>query len=82
VNARLLAPWLALTTALAGCGLKGPLYLPEKSKEVVVRPAPTASAQPPSAPEAPAAEPAGETGSRPEPPAEREPPPPPGSSHG
>ena len=26
--------------ALAGCGLKGPLYLPEKASEIVTRPAP------------------------------------------
>jgi predicted small lipoprotein YifL len=32
--------------ALAGCGIKGPLYLPEKSGEVITRPAP-ASAPPP-----------------------------------
>jgi predicted small lipoprotein YifL len=36
----------ALAVAASGCGLKGPLYLPEKTGEVVVRPAP--------APEAPA----------------------------
>ena len=28
-----------LAGALAGCGLKGPLYLPEKTGEVVTRPA-------------------------------------------
>jgi len=32
--------------ALAGCGQKGPLYLPDEAKEVVTRPAQT----PPSAP--------------------------------
>ena len=32
-----------LVLAAAGCGLKGPLYLPEKSGEVVVRPAPAAA---------------------------------------
>jgi diaminopimelate decarboxylase len=32
--------------ALAGCGLKGPLYLPEKTGNVVVRPA-AGSAPPP-----------------------------------
>lgn len=37
---------LGLAVALAGCGLKGPLYLPEKSKEVVVRPGPTATSPP------------------------------------
>ena len=30
----------ALVVAASGCGLKGPLYLPEKTGEVVVRPAP------------------------------------------
>ena len=35
-TALLIAP--AVAVLLAGCGLKGPLYLPEKSKEVVVRP--------------------------------------------
>ena len=31
---------MPVLAVLAGCGLKGPLYLPEKSKEVVIRPAP------------------------------------------
>ncbi|MEO8064978.1 MAG: lipoprotein [Pseudomonadota bacterium] len=31
--------WVLLAGALAGCGLKGPLYLPEKTGEVVTRPA-------------------------------------------
>jgi predicted small lipoprotein YifL len=62
VNGRLLAPFCAIAIVLAGCGLKGPLYLPEKSREVIIRPAPGASptsAQPaaPSQPE-PAPEPA------------------------
>jgi predicted small lipoprotein YifL len=35
---------LALVVALGGCGLKGPLYLPEKPGEVIVRPGPTATA--------------------------------------
>jgi len=41
---------LAAVGLLAGCGLKGQLYLPEKSKEVVVRPASgtaTEQAEPP-----------------------------------
>ncbi len=33
----------SLAMLLAGCGLKGPLYLPEKPKEVVVRPGPAAT---------------------------------------
>ena len=37
--------------ALAGCGIKGPLYLPEKSSEIVIRPAPE-STPPASAPPA------------------------------
>jgi predicted small lipoprotein YifL len=36
----------ALALVLAGCGLKGPLYLPEKSKDVVVRPGPVATSTP------------------------------------
>ena len=50
---------LAVLAALAGCGLKGPLYLPEKSKEVVIRPAPGTApeAQGESAPD-PSAKPA------------------------
>jgi predicted small lipoprotein YifL len=32
--------------ALLGCGQKGPLYLPEKTGEVVTRPAPAADAAP------------------------------------
>ena len=59
---RTAAVLLAAVASLAGCGLKGPLYLPEKSKEVVVRPAPAEpkttepvppAAEPPAAPEAP-----------------------------
>jgi len=56
--------------AASGCGLKGPLYLPEKS-DVTIRPAP-ATAQP----EAPApAEKAPETEADPDPAAKPEPPP-------
>jgi len=80
VNSRLLAPLLVLASALVGCGLKGPLYLPEKSKEVVVRPAPGAATQPATAPETPPPAPAGESGEKPapapEPPAEVKSPPP------
>ena len=50
---------LAVLAALAGCGLKGPLYLPEKSKEVVIRPAPgTAPEAPGESAPGPSAEPA------------------------
>jgi predicted small lipoprotein YifL len=45
--------------ALAGCGIKGPLYLPEKAGEVVIRPAPTST--PPA--EQPASPPSGDTDS-------------------
>ena len=33
----LVAGLLAAATAIGGCGLKGPLYLPEKSGDVVIR---------------------------------------------
>jgi len=36
----------SLVMLLGGCGLKGPLYLPEKSKEVVIRPGPAATSTP------------------------------------
>jgi predicted small lipoprotein YifL len=85
VNSRLLAPLLVLATALVGCGLKGPLYLPERSKEVVVRPASGTSAQPATTTETPPPAPAGESSEKPapapEPPADREAPPP-GTSNG
>jgi predicted small lipoprotein YifL len=48
---------LALVAALGGCGLKGPLYLPEKS-DVTIRQAPAKSVpatpgeQPPATPQA------------------------------
>ena len=44
---------LAGALALGGCGLKGALYLPEKTGNVVVRPAPGA-AQPSAEPAPPA----------------------------
>jgi len=48
---------VAVTLVLSGCGLKGPLYLPEKPGEVVIRPAPAAAdpaaTPPPSAAETP-----------------------------
>jgi len=49
-----------LAFVLGGCGLKGPLYLPEKSGAVAVRPAPATPAppstgEPPAVPEKPAA---------------------------
>jgi predicted small lipoprotein YifL len=42
----------ALAVAASGCGLKGPLYLPEKPGEVIVRPAPATT--PPATPAEPA----------------------------
>ena len=36
---------------LCGCGQKGPLYLPEKTVEVVTRPAPASPAQQSSSPD-------------------------------
>ena len=44
---------VALLAALAGCGQKGPLYLPEQPKEIVTRPTQTPDTAPPPAPEAP-----------------------------
>jgi len=70
VSVRAAVTWLAVLTALGGCGLKGPLYLPEKSQEVVIRPAPGESAS--GTPGEPAAPPEG----APEPPPEATTPPP------
>jgi predicted small lipoprotein YifL len=60
---RVLAPALALATLASGCGLKGPLYLPEKAGPVTTRPGPAAPAATPAtspAAEQPAAKPSGE----------------------
>lgn len=82
MNGRALAPLLALATALAGCGLKGPLYLPEKSREVIIRPAPGTPAEAATPTEAPpATEPATGTGVEPRAPADPETPPS-GTAHG
>ena len=48
MNLRMLIGIVVAVLAASGCGLKGPLYLPEKS-DVTIRPAPAATA-----PEAPA----------------------------
>jgi hypothetical protein len=91
VSGRTVVALLAGLAALAGCGLKGPLYLPEKSQEIVIRPgaAPGAPAEPP-APE-PAPEAASPAEGPPEAPPEAAPPPavpdaprtrPPGSGRG
>lgn len=46
----------AALLTLAGCGLKGPLYLPEKPGEVTTRPGP-GTVVPPAPADAPAAPP-------------------------
>jgi predicted small lipoprotein YifL len=61
---RAAASLCALAVAASGCGLKGPLYLPEKPGEVVVRPAPATTqpatpAEPTTAPPPPQAPPTG-----------------------
>ena len=38
---------LAAALTVAGCGLKGPLYLPERPGPVTTRPGPAAPANPP-----------------------------------
>ena len=48
MNLRMLTGIVLAVLAASGCGLKGPLYLPEKS-DVTIRPAPAATK-----PEAPA----------------------------
>ena len=55
MNPRLLTGIALAALAASGCGLKGPLYLPEKS-DVTIRPAPAATE--PAAPAEPATEPA------------------------
>ena len=41
----------AVCALLAGCGLKGPLYLPEKTGEIVTRPAPAPAGDAPDSPQ-------------------------------
>jgi hypothetical protein len=92
VSGRTVVALLAGLAALAGCGLKGPLYLPEKSQEIVIRPGPGGAS---GAPAEPTPEPAPEAASPaegpPEAPQEAAPPPavpdapqtrPPGSGRG
>jgi predicted small lipoprotein YifL len=76
-----LAAALAIATALMGCGLKGPLYLPEKSREVIIRPAPGTPPEAPTAIEVPPAadptvDPTVDPGAAPEVPTDGEAPPP------
>jgi hypothetical protein len=80
---------LGFAVAPLGCGLKGPLYLPEKSGGVVVRPGPGAAAPPAPAPGAstepvPAPQvPEGDPAAQSEVPKQPETaPPPPGTGHG
>jgi predicted small lipoprotein YifL len=56
VNLRMLAGIALVVLAASGCGLKGPLYLPEKA-DVTIRPAPAATAPQSPAEPAPPAEP-------------------------
>ena len=56
---RTFALTLALAVMASGCGLKGPLYLPEKPGPVTTRPGPAAPAPAPAA-EPPATESAGD----------------------
>jgi predicted small lipoprotein YifL len=53
----------AACTLLGGCGLKGPLYLPEKTGEIVTRPAqaPPESGTAPNSPQTVDSPPSGET---------------------
>ena len=46
MNRTWLALGVALATALVACGQKGPLYLPEKTGEVVTRPTQTPAPEP------------------------------------
>ncbi|MBS0367358.1 MAG: lipoprotein [Proteobacteria bacterium] len=41
---RLAVALAAASTLLAGCGIKGPLYLPERNTTVITRPAQTGAA--------------------------------------
>jgi predicted small lipoprotein YifL len=46
---RLVTGWIAASGALlacAGCGFKGPLYLPERNATVITHPAPAAQSAP------------------------------------
>ena len=66
MNRRMLTGILLAVLAASGCGLKGPLYLPEKS-DVTIRPAPAATAPEAPAEPVPATEPAPTTEQAPAP---------------
>jgi predicted small lipoprotein YifL len=66
MNLRMLTGIVLAVLAASGCGLKGPLYLPEKS-DVTIRPAPAATKPEAPAETAPAAEPPPASEQEPEP---------------
>jgi predicted small lipoprotein YifL len=76
---RLATGLCVLAVALGGCGLKGPLYLPEKS-EVKIRPAPAGAA--PEQPSEGTAAPGPAAPQQPTPPASPPQEPPPGQDRG
>ena len=57
IGGRALAVALAVALLGSGCGLKGSLTLPEKARNVVIRPGPGGEAAPAPAPRAAEAEP-------------------------
>ena len=72
MNLRMLTGILLAVLAASGCGLKGPLYLPEKS-DVTIRPAPAATKPEAPAEPAPATEQAPTAEPEPEPEPEQPP---------
>jgi predicted small lipoprotein YifL len=66
MNLRMLTGIVLAVLAASGCGLKGPLYLPEKS-DVTIRPAPAATKSEAPAEPAPATEPPPASEQEPEP---------------
>ena len=58
---RVLLGWLALS-AIAACGQKGPLYLPDEARQVIAKPAADQTKAPPAtAPQSGAASPSDES---------------------